>query len=236
MALRISDKDWASLPEDLRRALASSRAASATVAFGVSDEGPWISFDDEPTWKPLVLNYEEGRLGYRAARVEQSSELLKKAMGAKKGLRVVDATAGLGRDSLMLSLLGHSVVSFERHPALFALAWIARSRLEAPVDWELRLGEASDSAIEADVVYLDPMYPDEGRTAASRKDLQAVRKLAAPTELADEIRLWEWARRTAPRVVVKRPRTGRPLAGAPAPSHRLEGKSTRFDIYLRKGA
>jgi len=231
--LRISPSDWDHLPSELQVLLAPLRGDEASLSLGVSEEGPWLGFDDEPSWKPLVLNFEEGRLGYRAARVEQSSEQLKKALGPRRPLRILDATAGLGRDSLILALLGHSVISYEKSPALFALTWLARARMEVPASWEVRFGDAAVSTEKADIVYLDPMYPDEGRTAASRKDLQAVRKVATPTDEIDERKLWQWARTAAlARVVVKRPRHGRDLVGAPEPTHRLEGKSTRFDVYL----
>jgi 16S rRNA (guanine1516-N2)-methyltransferase len=53
-------------------------------------------------------------------------------------------------------------------------------------------------------------------------------------EDADAHRLLQAALRVARRrVVVKRPRRGELLG--PDPDHQLEGKSTRFDIYLTAG-
>ncbi len=98
------------------------------------------------------------------------------------------------------------------------------------------------------VVYLDPMYPDGKRTA--KKEIQtlrvlletspavtntAKRNLAAYDNTADEqkdyeISLLQAARKTAKRVVVKRPRKARPLADV-APSGNITSPNTRYDIY-----
>ena len=134
----------------------------------------------------------------------------------------------------------------ERSPVLAALltdglSWLARSDapLAATLHARLRLVEGDALVLlgawqgEApDVVLLDPMYPDLGASAASRKEMALLQALLGGDADADA--LLEPALALARhRVVVKRPRAAPPLAGRP-PSHRVEGRSTRFDVYALK--
>lgn len=83
-----------------------------------------------------------------------------------------------------------------------------------------------------DVVYLDPMFPERHKSADVKKEMQAFHRLVGRDEDAGE--LLALALSVARyRVVVKRPRKAPDLAGV-APSHRIEGKSSRFDVYARQ--
>jgi 16S rRNA (guanine1516-N2)-methyltransferase len=79
-----------------------------------------------------------------------------------------------------------------------------------------------------DVVYLDPMYPERGKAALARKEMQLLRELTGGDPDADELLACANARR---RIVVKRPRAAPPLLGR-EPSLALTGTQARFDIYL----
>ncbi|WP_341937754.1 class I SAM-dependent methyltransferase [Marinimicrobium sp. C2-29] len=99
-----------------------------------------------------------------------------------------------------------------------------------------RLGEEPQRLDEEprrpDVVYLDPMFPERHKSADVKKEMQAFHRLVGRDEDAGE--LLALARSVARyRVVVKRPRKAPDLAGV-APSHRIEGKSSRFDVYARQ--
>lgn len=86
--------------------------------------------------------------------------------------------------------------------------------------------------LRPDVVYLDPMYPEEGRSksALPKKTMQMFRRLLDGDEDANE--LWEAAMKVAlKRVVVKRPLHA-PSLGTKKPNHSFEGKTARFDLYL----
>lgn len=143
---------------------------------------------------------------------------------------VVDATAGLGRDAMVLAQLGCAVTAIERVPALAfllhhaALAAGLQSRLEVvaadAVTW-LR------SAPAADVVCLDPMFDEPGRGEV-KKEMQLCRALAGACD--DGQALLQVARAVArERVVVKR--HARAAALAP-PSFAVPGERVRFDVYL----
>lgn len=166
---------------------------------------------------------------------------------------VLDATAGLGRDSFVLASLGCHVTSVERHPAIAALLFdgltracnemshsalanaseiariVARIRFEFASSHELMREQCGLN--KWDVVYLDPMFPHDKRAKAQvKKDMQAFRCLVGDDSDADD--LLDAARQAARcRVVVKRARKAPVLNGC-EPSYQLLGKSNRFDVYV----
>lgn len=86
------------------------------------------------------------------------------------------------------------------------------------------------AAARPDCVYLDPMYPDTGRSALSSKNMQAFQQVIGEDRDADALlqHALAVARR---RVVVKRPRKAGFMAGE-KPFTQLIGESTRYDIYM----
>lgn len=160
--------------------------------------------------------------------------------GAAGPLTAVDATAGMGEDSLLLAAAGFSVTLFERDPVICALLGDALARAaadpalaEAVSRMELR-GEDSVAAMPAlgfspDVVLLDPMFPERRKSAAVKKKLQLIQRLERPCD--DERGLMAAARTAGPRrVIVKRPAKGPWLAGE-KPSYTIAGKAIRYDCY-----
>ena len=95
---------------------------------------------------------------------------------------------------------------------------------QAPTD------AARPGAGRPDCVYLDPMYPDTGRSALSSKNMQAFQQVIGEDRDADALlqHALSVARR---RVVVKRPRKAGFMAGE-KPFAQLIGESTRYDIYM----
>ncbi len=154
---------------------------------------------------------------------------------------VADATAGLGEDSFLLAAAGFEVLLFERDSVIAALLADALARGSedsrvADVVGRMRLaGSDSVAALPAlagqvDVVYLDPMFPERRKSAATKKKFQLLHHLERPC--SDEAELLAAARTACPKkVVVKRPAKGPWLAGA-KPSYDLAGKTVRYDVYL----
>jgi 16S rRNA (guanine1516-N2)-methyltransferase len=167
-------------------------------------------------------------------------QLLARAIGLHKerDLRVLDATAGLGRDAFTLAALGARVTLAERNATVATLLTDARERAlvdpasaEAAARTEIVCSDARKlmgPPASFDVIYLDPMYPERGKTALAKKEMQLLRELTGGDEDADELLARANARR---RIVVKRPLAAPPLAGR-APSLALRGTQARFDIYL----
>lgn len=201
---------------------------------------------------PLSVDFSSGELLHRLRTGVSKNQPLAKAIGLKSltadpPLSVIDATAGLGTDALMLAALGCRVRAIERSETIFQLLQDGERRLRASADEKLRaiatrltfergdaisvLAHLGESA-RPDVIYLDPMYPDEGKhkSALPKKTMQIFRKLLDGDQDAE--RLWEVAMGAAlQRVVVKRPLKA-PALGSRKPTHTFEGKTARLDMYL----
>ncbi|MFP3979364.1 class I SAM-dependent methyltransferase [Marinobacter sp. KMM 10035] len=198
---------------------------------------------------PVRAEFVTGKMGYRREHGGGSGQLVARAVGlqkAKAGLHVLDATAGLGQDAFVLASLGCRVSLFERNPVIHALLAdglaraalnmdcapiIARMTLRAgsSIDWLTSAEEASDTPDVADVIYLDPMFPHRDKSALVKKEMQVFRTVVGDDD--DSEALLNTALATATyRVVVKRPRKAPAIPG-PEPSTRVEGKSSRYDIY-----
>lgn len=147
--------------------------------------------------------------------------------------RILDATAGLGRDAFCLAALGAEVLMFERHPVLHAMLHDALQRLPRSLASRLSL-LPQDSLLAAwptvDTIYLDPMFPSEGKRAAPGLEMQYLQAMIGADEDAQD--LWEKALQAdAGRVVLKRPPRGaRVRLGEPDAS--FGGGRVVYDVYL----
>lgn len=200
---------------------------------------------------PIRAEFTEGAVDHRRKFGGGKGQMIAKAMGIKAGVypRVLDATAGLGKDSFVLATLGCSVTMIERSPIVHCLL---NNGLERARDFALEdaeLGEVlarmqlvkQDSLAHLqsltadyypDVIYLDPMFPERNKTADVKKEMAAFHSLVGKDEDADALLPLALAHANY-RVVVKRPRKA-PLLNDQAPSYQLEGKSSRYDIYTLK--
>jgi 16S rRNA (guanine1516-N2)-methyltransferase len=190
---------------------------------------------------PVYSEFVNGAMGY--SRRVRGSRLLFQAVGLNDGPpSVVDATAGLGQDALILAWRGCRVTAIERSPIVAALLQDGLQRslrvpeLEQAVRdrFQLVVGDAQrvlkdlPSSRSPEVVYLDPMYPPRTKAALGRKEMRVLRRIVGHDEDAGE--LLAVARTVARRhVVVKRMRHAPPLA--PQPTRVYRGNTTRYDVY-----
>lgn len=194
---------------------------------------------------PVWVDFVSGKAAHR--RQFGGAELLLRAVRGRqqKPLTVLDATAGLGSDTLVLAGAGYQVTALERSPIVAALLRDGIERAAASDDVQLlesvarvnllpmdagaylqsvALGEAPD------VIYLDPMFPSRDKSAKVGKAMQALQSCVGGDEDSGE--LLTLARQCArQRVVVKRPLKA-PCLGQLPPAHALSGKAVRFDVYL----
>lgn len=195
---------------------------------------------------PVYVEFVEGAMGHRRRFGGGRGQLVAKAVGIKRGVipDVVDATAGLGRDSFVLAQLGCSVRMVEYSPVVAVLLRDGMARACEDVEvaeivermslavadakvWLLALGESE----RPDVVYVDPMHPERSKAAEVKKEMRLFRELVGCNDDNDAELLRAALTVARKRVVVKRPRKAAAIAG-PKSSFVVEGKSTRFDIYL----
>ena len=199
----------------------------------------------KPLPKPVMVDWANKTLLWRLQHGGGRGELLAKACGLKKDYlpKVIDATAGFGRDSLLLASLGCQVQLVERSPLVAAMlvdGWqralqepflhtiLPRMRLHHGNALEFLQGLSA--ADYPDVVYLDPMFPDRHNSAKVKQDMQSFHVAVGADDDADAL-LAPALAVAQKRVVVKRPRHAQPLAGQ-KPSLVYEGESSRFDVYL----
>lgn len=244
-AARIAWWDAGGTPEAARRLAAGLGLPTASgpdadwdLLLRSGPDGLALLRPGQPRLTPLQVDFGTHALQRRRGR----GELLTRAVGCHKGTwRVIDATAGLGRDAFLLAAHDCKVRLLEAHPLIHALLADGLRRAATrddltPIVARMHLERADacqrlcDPAITTDAVYLDPMYPARRRRARAGREMQYFQALLDQT--ADEDALLAAALSAARRrVVVKRPRKGRPLAGR-VPDFSLTGRSTRFDVYL----
>jgi len=193
---------------------------------------------------PIVIDFVGGALGFRGKRSSHTKELVANAVGVKGDNRptVLDATAGLGRDSFILASRGCAVTMLERSPVVALMLGDALQRAQRDaevVDVVARMQLHQTNACEfmqalspddyPEVVYLDPMFPERSKAASVKKEMRLLQQLlGADTDTGE---LFAAALKVATRrVVVKRPRLA-PCITELKPHHVVEGKSGRFDIY-----
>lgn len=191
--------------------------------------------------QPLLVDFTTGTMGYRAQQNVRNEMVVKAVLGRDKQTipSVIDATAGLGRDSYLLAVLGCQVTMLERNPIVSALLSDGLARFlkqdEYGIAARMSLDKTDSNTALAtimtpvDVVYLDPMFPKREKSALVKKEMQIFKDIVGPD--ADSDGLLAAAKIVAKkRVVVKRSSKAGFLADA-KPTYSLEGKSSRFDIY-----
>lgn len=192
--------------------------------------------------KPFYIDFLGAKLLYRCQHASLKKELLARAIGAhpRENPRIIDTTAGLGRDSFMLAYLGFHITMIERSPILHALLEDAmiRAKLDpaiAKVIARMQLVNADSidwltTAPIADIIYLDPMFPERKKSASVKKEMALLQDLLEKDENTEI--LFRMALTCAKlRVVVKRPRLAESISNQ-KPGFSLIGKSSRFDVYI----
>ena len=198
---------------------------------------------------PGPVGVDFGSAAMRHRRRSGQNELLGRAVGvsARRRLRVLDATAGLGRDSFVLADMGCTVALCEREPLIAAMLerglkaaagsgdpWLQEVVRRMTLYSQDARSLTAGSAAPFDVIYLDPMFPARDKTAAVKKEMALFQLLlgSGPTR-EDAGALLQWALdQEVARVVVKRPPRA-PALGTQQVSHNLGGKAVRFDVYVR---
>lgn len=226
--------------------LGLDEGGEAEFALQLGDEGLQLVDLGPGAPGPVRVDFVEGAAAHRRQFGGGSGQMIAKAVGVQPGVRprLLDATAGLGRDAFVLASLGCEVALIERQPLVAALLEdglerAARDPEVAPIVAQMRL--LTGNAVELmgawqneppQVIYLDPMFPHRDKSALVKKEMRLFRPLVgddldAPALLEAALAL------ASHRVVVKRPRKA-PCIDGPKPSYQLEGKSSRYDIYPKK--
>lgn len=156
-------------------------------------------------------------------------EPLAKALGIKKGVEkphVLDTTAGMMGDSLLMKAMGVKLDICERNPiaAILCLNCIRNEKL----DIQMHFKAATDLDVDTDVIYFDPMYIQKNDKTKPKKEMQIFREVVGVDHDAKEVAC-ELKQKTK-RLVIKRSLKADPLIENPDIT--FTGKSTSYDVYL----
>jgi len=164
-------------------------------------------------------------------------------MGLRAGKTpmIIDATAGLGRDSFLLASLGAQVTLIERSEEMHMLLAQGMERAEREGGhfgeiigrMTLLKGDAQDLIPElyGEAILIDPMHPERKKSALVRQDLRQVRAIVGTDDdAADLVRLA--IKHARQRVVLKWPAKADPIEGVQKCTHQIRGKTTRYDVFM----
>lgn len=176
---------------------------------------------------------------------------LRRAVGVRAtgSLRVVDCTAGWGRDAVSLAAAGCGVKLLEREPAVAGLlrVLLLQAELHPPLQeaslarrLQVQCGGATsllESVSAADVLYADPLFPARGRSSLAGAPVELLRALSAgERDEGEELpsQLLAHAQRLGARLVLKRSRRGRAAGatGARQPDFSVRQNAITFDVWL----
>lgn len=192
-------------------------------------------------FKPLVIDFEQVAVRQRLLRGGRQKEAVARAVmqGLPDGALVFDATAGLGRESMILAHAGAQVLSFERQLPIWCILHdgLLRARRSRFYPFTVptlhALGTIKDyqGSARPEVIYYDPMFPERGGSAQVKKDMHLFQEvIGADTDNEEFVRAaLSLATR---RLVVKRPDYAPPLSyEGITPAYSVDGGQCRFDCY-----
>lgn len=191
----------------------------------------------------LKIDFVTGAVGHRLRFGGGRGQDLAKAMGLRAGKTpmIVDATAGLGRDSFLLASLGAQVILIERSEKMHALLVEGMNRAENEGGefreiigrMTLMKGDAKDliPELSGEAILIDPMHPPRQKSALVKRELRQVREIVGTDDdAADLVRIA--LAHVHNRVVLKWPAKADPIDGLKACTHQILGKTTRYDVFM----
>ena len=240
-----------------RRQQLSQIVTQPILLLDEKDKLSWLS-------EGLSVAPEWDKLQRRVVSAGRKSELLLQAAKLTADSQVIDATAGFGHDSLILASTGAQVTMLEQQPLMALLLLVEQLRMSTLPNWQKLMSRlqiintdaltyfarfnnylGADNEQAIDVIYLDPMFPEDsyqdsktGKGAKVGKHMQALHQLAHPPTLDEEQQLLQSAQAAISqnsqkqgRVIVKRPQFA-PLLAHQQPSESWNNEAVRFDGYF----
>lgn len=200
----------------------------------------------------ICVDFNDKQSVYRRATGLRKNEVFVKAVGGlvaadaseKQRPLAVDLTAGLGRDAFLLSCMGYRVIALEKNPMVFQLLLDGYERALKDPSLAQWLGDRLEflnidaidyleKDIQADIIFMDPMFPIKKKTALSSKEMQVMQSLCQTEPVEEEQMLRKALAVAQNRVVVKRPLWATEIL--PGVTHSYRGSSVRYDMYKAFG-
>lgn len=193
-------------------------------------------------WLPFFIDFSSNNFIRR--KNQASSQEIIKAIGIKNNLplKVLDTTAGQGRDSFVLASLGCSVTLLERNKVIYLLLKNAiknAKNIDQLKNVVKNMSVINQDSIEFleynknffDVIYIDPMFPESNKSRLVKKDMQIFREIVGNDSDSSKILVSAFKSNTK-RIVVKRMNKSDFLDDK-KPNFSIKGTSIRFDVYIK---
>tara|TARA_B100000029_G_scaffold508367_1_gene595068 strand:+ start:9440 stop:10228 length:789 start_codon:yes stop_codon:yes gene_type:complete len=205
-------------------------------------------FNNTKKMSPLTVDFANRKFLNRISQSPKNS-LIGRAIGVGKKMDyILDLTAGLGRDTVQMALMGYDLVAIERDPIIFTLLedGIERARKENSlpnniID-QIRINFCDSFNYLIDirnipsVAYIDPMYPMRRKSALPDYEMQILNNLIGPGDEREISRLIDLAlMQGIPRVVVKRSKNIPIIKPSKkiSPNFTITGTTICFDVYQK---
>lgn len=226
------------LPEALLL-LSSEIPADISIYLKLDTDGLWLY---SKSFAPFHLDL------FYAEFIAKRSKLIAKELlvraanpkgGAKEAKQALDLTAGLGRDSIILTLVGYQVTMLENNPYLAVILnylsiKFAKQLANLQVIYANHNQFLTESTNCYDLIYYDPMFED-GKMALAKKDMQLIDLLVKSypaLEQKDKLLLWQLLKiHCQNKIIVKRDNKQQQAFTHITPTYAVKGKTVRFDVY-----
>ncbi|MCR5536818.1 MAG: class I SAM-dependent methyltransferase [Succinivibrio sp.] len=197
----------------------------------------------ELNFKPWWIDLLQPKLLTRSRLSSRKTEAVAHAvLGSLPEPLVYDATAGLGRDALILQSAGARVWMFERNPVIYLLLYDALIRAQhSSLASQLKHGlprlmpfgtlvEQAKLLPAPDAIYYDPMFPSRTKSALVKKEMQLFHYLAgADPDTQDYLK--QLGTLGSRRLVLKRPQHASREMLSGFSQFSIDGKACRYDCY-----
>lgn len=203
-----------------------------------TDNGHLSLIFDHGNFKPFSIDFTSNTYKQRFKTLGRKQPLAR-AIGVTQDCTptVIDATAGLATDAVMMAALGCQVSMIEQSPLIAQLLQDGLARAhqhpltqDIVARMQLHIGNACElipTLAQHDVIYIDPMFPATHKSAKVKKNMQI---LQAVVGHQSEAALLAVARAYArQRVVLKRPRQLQQLP--PKDCQVIKTKTTQFWLF-----
>ena len=192
----------------------------------------------------IHCDFEDKSLLYRLKTAGKNQEL-EKACGVKNNIKtLIDATAGMGKDSFILASYNIKIIMIEQNKLIYYLLKDGIERGKNSNITEIQnicnnMTLYNDDSInflknyngKVDCIYLDPMFTKENKKSLVKKEMQIFHNLAY---YGNNVDLFNIAiQKTNNRVAIKR-MIDSPLLIEKQPDFQIKGKTVRYDIYLSR--
>jgi 16S rRNA (guanine1516-N2)-methyltransferase len=189
----------------------------------------------------LSVNFSSGINNFRRKYNRQKELIIQAIKIKKKKIVVLDATAGLGKDSFILASYGYKVFMIEKNKIIYHLLknglerayqdinlnkWIKKKMI---LFYGNSLNFIQSKKIFPDVIYLDPMFLNK-KKSFSKKDMFILKIILKKDQQTPNL-LKQSLKFSRKKVVVKRPLKS-PYLENIKPTYAIFGKKYRFDIYI----